>query len=75
MTVEALEARVALLEQQVSQLMVGKSDRGAPERDAWKQSVGMFRGDPVFKEMLDEAQRMRDESRRTAQEAAGPMPE
>ena len=75
MTVEALEARVARLEQQMSQLMVGKSDAGEPARDAWKQSVGMFRGDPVFKEMLDEAQRMRDEARRAAQEAAGPGPE
>ena len=55
MTVEALEARVARLEQQMTQLMIGKSDGGEPARDAWKLSVGMFRGDPVFKEMLDEA--------------------
>ncbi len=75
MTVEALEARVARLEQQMSQLMVDKSDGGEPASDAWKQSVGMFRGDPVFKEMLDEAQRMRDEARRAAREAAGPTPE
>lgn len=33
------------------------------------KTVGMFRGDPVFQEMLDEAALLREEDRRQAREA------
>ena len=72
MTADTLETRVARLERQVARIMVGNADVGEPAPDAWKQSVGMFAGDPVFKEMLDEAQRIRDDARRAAREAAEP---
>ena len=68
MTTETLEARITRLEQQMNRLL-GDSAAGEPAQDAWEQTVGMFRGDPVFKEMLDEAQRMREESRRLARQA------
>ncbi len=69
MTTETLEARITRLEQQMNRLLGDSAPAGEPAPDAWEQTVGMFRGDPVFKEMLDEAQRMREESRRLARQA------
>jgi len=63
---QTLEARVARLEQQVSQLMAARADQSQPAADDWKQTVGMFRGDPVFQEMVDDSRRVREEERRDA---------
>ena len=74
MVPQTLEARVARLEEQMSLLMGGRTDRSQPAADDWKQTVGMFRGDPIFQEMIDESRRMREEERRRAGESreAGP---
>lgn len=72
MSQETLETRVARLEEQMSVLMGRQTADRQPPRDAWKQTVGMFRGDPVFQEMIDEAQRLREEDRRRAREATEP---
>ena len=39
-----------------------------PRRKDWRRTVGMFKGDPIVKEMIDEALRMREEQRREARE-------
>jgi hypothetical protein len=62
-----LEERVAQLERRVDRLEQVKPTSRASERD-WRSTVGMFRGDAVVKEMIDEALRMREEERRRARE-------
>jgi hypothetical protein len=71
---QTLEARVARLEQQMNLLIGGRTDQSQPTADDWKQTVGMFRGDPIVREMIDQSQRMREEDRRRARETreAGP---
>jgi hypothetical protein len=65
---ETLESRVARLEQQLALIVGGQRDFGQPGPDEWKQTVGMFRGDPVALEMIELAQKTRDEERRLARE-------
>ena len=64
MSQETLETRVARLEEQVSLLMHGGTSESQPPRDAWQKTVGMFRGDPAVGEMIEEAERLREEDRR-----------
>ena len=72
MSQEMLETRVARLERQVSMLMHGRVDESQPPRDAWRKTVGMFRGDPIFGEMIAETERRHEEERRLAQDATEP---
>ena len=63
-----LEERVARLEQRLDDLTEGKaSKRRTPPKD-WRRTVGMFRGDPIMKEDIEEALRLREEERRIAHE-------
>ncbi len=80
----SLEERVARLEEQMGKLLryAEWSDKGdgpdkgkiaavvseEPGPDDWKSTVGMFRGDAVFKEMIDEAAARREEERLRARE-------
>lgn len=58
-----LEERVAQLEQRLDALT-----RGAPSAKAkdWRRTVGMFRDDPIMKEIIDHAQQTRDVERAAA---------
>ena len=71
MSQETLETRVARLERQVSMLMRSRADENQPAADAWRKTVGMFRGDPIFGEMIEEVQRLREEDRRLTRDASG----
>jgi hypothetical protein len=71
MSQEALESRVARLEEQMSSL-IGARTGERPAPDEWRQTVGMFRGDAIVGEMIEEARRAREEERRRAREEAGP---
>lgn len=67
----SLEDRVARLEEQMDRL--AQRGRQAPEQprpDEWMESVGMFRGDPIVKEMIDETARARAEERERARDDA-----
>ena len=64
MSQETLEARVARLEHQMSLLMHGGGSKSRPPRDAWRETIGMFRGDPIFAEMIAETERRHEEERR-----------
>jgi hypothetical protein len=55
----SLEDRVEKLEQAVFRAN-GQQDR----RKDWRRAVGMFRDDPVMKEVIDEALRARAEERK-----------
>jgi hypothetical protein len=75
MTQDTLETRVARLERQMATLLHGESDEGQPPQGAWRKTVGMFRGDPIFAEMIEEAQRIREEDRRRTRDAMEPAAE
>ena len=63
-----LEERVARLEKRLDELAQGGPANGySPPKD-WRRTVGMFKGDPIMKEIIDEALRMREEERRRARE-------
>jgi hypothetical protein len=64
-----LEARVTRLEEQVALLMRERGGDDQPSRDAWQRTVGMFRGDPVFGEMIAETERRHEEERRLTRDA------
>ena len=53
MSETALEERVARLERLVDGLVEHRIRYPAPGQD-WRSTVGMFDGDPIFQEMLDE---------------------
>lgn len=59
---ETLEERVERLEQAVEDLQQEKP-AAAPRVKDWRRTFGMFAGDPVFKQILDEAKRIREEDR------------
>jgi hypothetical protein len=59
-----LEERVTKLEERVDELM-HKADTPAHKKD-WRRTVGMFEGDPIMKEIIEEGQRIRKEDRRQA---------
>lgn len=55
-----IEERVSRLEQAV----FGATSE--PARDDWQRTVGMFRGDPVMKEFLDDVHEARERERDVA---------
>jgi hypothetical protein len=59
-----LEERVTKLEKLVDELM-HKADTPVHKKD-WRRTVGMFEGDPIMKEIIEEGQRIRKEDRRQA---------
>ena len=63
MSQAALEERVTRLEKLYDDWLPGKPDRREPGRDDWLKSVGMFGGDPVMKEIIDEGRRLREQDR------------
>jgi len=67
MSETALEERVARLEKLVEGLVDHRNRYPASGQD-WRSSIGMFDGDPIFREMLDETFRRREEERRQARE-------
>jgi hypothetical protein len=62
--VTPIEERIDRLEKAV----FGK--RPEPSRDDWQKSVGMFRGDPVMKEILDDVRQARNQEREQARLAS-----
>ena len=59
-----LEERVTTLEKLVAELM-HKADTAVQKKD-WRRTVGMFDGDPIMKEIIDEGRRVREADRRQA---------
>lgn len=66
MTQQTLEQRVANLERQVAELQQERTNGkpvGQPGSADWKSTIGMFDGDPVMKEIIDETLKIREEDR------------
>ena len=58
-----LEERVTRLEQLYDDWLRGQLDSREPGRDDWLKTVGMFAGDPVMKEIIEEGRRVREQDR------------
>ncbi len=59
----SLEQRVAVLEQELSEL---KARRGDGHVKDWRRTVGMFTDNPGMKELFAEALKLREADRRKA---------
>ena len=57
-----LEERVTTLEKLVAEIMP-KADTSVRKKD-WRRTVGMFDGDSIMKEIIDEGRRVREADRR-----------
>ena len=67
MSQASLEERVARLEKLFDDWVHGQLDRRDPGRDDWMKTVGMFAGDPVMKEIIEEGRRVREQDRQQSQ--------
>lgn len=63
-TALSLEERVATLERTVAQLMSKTSME--PGRDEWRKTIGMFRDDPVMRQIDEEGRKIREADRERA---------
>jgi hypothetical protein len=61
MSTANLEKRVATLEAQYTQLLEMVRER--PDRNAWRNVVGIFADDPEIAELHEETKRIREEDR------------
>jgi hypothetical protein len=68
MAERSLEERVARLEQRLEELVDGSDSRVQNLTKDWRRTVGMFRGDPIMKEVIDGVLQLREEERRLARE-------
>ena len=68
MVERTLEERVARLEQRVDELAESGASKPQTRTKDWRRTVGMFRGDPIMKEIIDGALRRREEERHFAHE-------
>jgi len=66
MSQATLEERVTRLEKRLDELAQERQANAHSPRKDWRRTVGMFKGDPIMKEIIDEALRMREEERRDA---------
>jgi hypothetical protein len=60
-TQQTLEDRVAALERQVADLT--RNSTSAAQKD-WRRTIGMFTGDEVMKQIIDEGKKVREADRR-----------
>ncbi|MEO8497049.1 MAG: hypothetical protein ABI614_18410 [Planctomycetota bacterium] len=67
MSTTELEQRVAALESQYAQLLEMVGDK--PDRNAWRNVVGMFADDPDIAELQQETRRIREEDRAATRDA------
>jgi hypothetical protein len=75
MVERTLEERVARLEQRMDDLSGSKATSFQVPAKDWRRTVGMFRGDPIMKQVIDGALRLREEERQLAREQeAGDQP-
>jgi hypothetical protein len=60
-TLETLEERITVLENQVAQLSrrLRPGEKLPPEKD-WRSTLGMFANDPIMKEIIEEGRKIRE---------------
>jgi hypothetical protein len=68
MSQPTLAERVAALEREVARLSKSiPGERSAPDKD-WRSTRGMFAGDPIIKEIIEEGRKLRESDRRQSRE-------
>ncbi len=67
MATEALEQRVARLEEQMRVLKERQTNGGSAPRRDWQSTVGMFRNDPIMKEIVEAGRQIREDDRLQAE--------
>ncbi len=68
MSQPTVEERIAALEQEVARLsQLRPGERSAPEKN-WRSTRGMFAGDAIFKEIIDEGRKLRECDRQQTRE-------
>ncbi len=63
-----LDERVAALEQEVARLSKLHPGETEPPKKDWRSTVGMFAGDPIMKEIIEEGQKIRQRDREQTRE-------
>jgi hypothetical protein len=61
---KSLDERVSKLEEQLAALL-SKQRAPLPKKD-WRQTIGMFAGDEIMKQIDDEGRKIRESERRKA---------
>jgi hypothetical protein len=68
MSQPTLDERVAALEQEVARLTrLQPGERQPPDKD-WRSTLGMFAGDAIMKEIIEEGRKIRERDREQAGE-------
>ena len=67
----SLEQRVAVLEQEISQLAAKRSN--GRQKD-WRRTIGIFTDNPEMKQLFTEAMRLREADRRKARRQQAKRP-
>lgn len=65
---QTIDDRVAALEKQVAWLSQLQRDEGEVGDDEWRSTVGMFAGDPIMKEIIEEGRKFRERDRELTRE-------
>lgn len=64
MSDQTIEQRVATLEQEVARLSkLQQVPKRPPDKD-WRSTLGMFAGDPIMKEIIEEGRKIRERDRK-----------
>jgi hypothetical protein len=63
-----LEERITALEEKVSELSLTHLGNGKTTQDDWRSTIGMFAGDAVMKEIIDEGRNLREADRHSSRE-------
>ena len=63
MSQPTLDQRVAALEQEVARLSKHQRDDVRPADKNWRSTMGMFAGDAVMKEIIEEGRKIRERDR------------
>jgi hypothetical protein len=63
---EPIEQRLERIVEELRQAVLRKP--GQPGRDDWRRTIGMFANDPIAKEIIDEALKIREEERQRARD-------
>jgi len=59
MSQPTLDQRVAALEQEVARLSKLQANGNRPPEKDWRSTLGMFAGDPIMKEIIEEGRKIR----------------
>ena len=58
-----LDQRVAVLEQEVARLSNLQQSERRPQEKNWRSTLGMFAGDAIMKEIIEEGRKIREQDR------------